>query len=462
MSNYQTIKFPRSSDRTVIEAFKSLTTDKSGAINLTGTAIGGINLGIFSLTAEPSEEWKALLKHNSALLENLSLTIAGLSLVYYRGGSKGPDEKSPIFDEIRIYFNENVGGVSVEDRLALVAILNKKLKAFDPARTMPGSVSEESKQLEALHQSTLERLEQLAEDVIHKSTDFRINLEQQHADKLQKLEAALATRKEELETRHNVELSILKEKENALATKLVAIDDRNNTHVRREIRDRMLDDVKNRIQDFGVSRATTSKRQPVLIGIVVLAMSLALLLSLSFLELKSYRKTLEGPGLFDQLIGSASSAINNPNTTVNQYRPEAGLTYLYLLLARIALLTLGFVATLLYYIRWQNKWAEQHSISEFQLQQFYIDVNRANWAIESGLEWRKETDSEIPEMLLSSITKNLFSTQSEPETVLHPADELASALMGSASKVKLRVGENELDFDRPRKIPKTVPSVASE
>lgn len=107
----------------------------------------------------------------------------------------------------------------------------------------------------------------------------------------------------------------------------------------------------------------------------------------------------------------------------------------------------------MYYVKWQNRWAEQYANSEFQLQQFYIDVNRANWAIESCLEWRKETNTEIPSVLLESITRNLFEgVNEELEKVIHPSDELASALLGSASKLKMKVGDSELEFDKPGKI----------
>lgn len=107
----------------------------------------------------------------------------------------------------------------------------------------------------------------------------------------------------------------------------------------------------------------------------------------------------------------------------------------------------------MYYIRWQNRWAEQHASSEFQLQQFHIDVNRANWVIESCLEWRKDTESVIPTVLLESITRNLFDNKTDDiEKAIHPSDELASALLGSASKLKMKIGENELEFDKPGKI----------
>ena len=80
-------------------------------------------------------------------------------------------------------------------------------------------------------------------------------------------------------------------------------------------------------------------------------------------------------------------------------------------------------------------------------------MNRANWVIESCLEWRKVTDSVIPSDLLGSITRNLFTTETKTlDQVTHPADELASALMGSASSLKLNLNGNELEFNKPGKI----------
>jgi hypothetical protein len=60
-----------------------------------------------------------------------------------------------------------------------------------------------------------------------------------------------------------------------------------------------------------------------------------------------------------------------------------------------------------------------------------------HWVIESCLEWRKETaNSEIPSVLLESITNGLFhNEQNDSEKITHPADKFASALMGSASKL---------------------------
>jgi hypothetical protein len=157
-------------------------------------------------------------------------------------------------------------------------------------------------------------------------------------------------------------------------------------------------------------------------------------------------------------FGTAKVSRQNETAVSVTSNSTAGLDYIdrakiYWLWARFALFSFVLLGTVLYYVKRQNKWAEYHSASEFQLQQFYIDVNRANWVIESCLEWRKETDSEIPEELLASMTRNLFSSeQGEGEQVIHPADELASALMGSASKLRLKLNGNELEFNKPSKI----------
>ena len=125
---------------------------------------------------------------------------------------------------------------------------------------------------------------------------------------------------------------------------------------------------------------------------------------------------------------------------------------------RFSLLTIGFVGTMLYYIRWQSRWAEQFAATENSLKQFHLDVSRANWVVETCLEWRKESETAIPTPLIDSLTRGLFTQNDPAPQAIHPADELASALVGSASKISLAVGDNKIEYDKPGKIPKSVPA----
>jgi hypothetical protein len=430
MSN-QRIKIPRTSDRHIAATFRSLA-ERYQVHAASVSALGLSHLGAVNLLAEPDGDWKALLGHDSQLIETLALTVPGLSVTYVRGGQYQPEQKSAIFDEIILSAN-NQQPIVIANKLELVAFLNKELHSFDPSRLPGADILDAQSQLTAIHHGTLERLENLNEYLVRQSADFRKRLEEQYDERVEGQEKEARRRIEELEAEYKSRLTAVDERDASLQTKLAAIDDRNNTHVRREIRDKMLNDVKQRISQFGVSIGTERKRLPVLVGIAVLIAIFVGLLTWTANEISN----------LDRLSVTATADATDDKAN------------LYFLWIRFTLFSLGLVGALLYYIKWQNKWAEQHANSEFQLQQFYIDVNRANWVIESCLEWKKETNSPIPSELLESITSGLFvNNQGEPEKAVHPADELASALMGSASRLKLRAGEHELEFDKPGKIPK--------
>ncbi len=421
------IKIPRLPDRAIIDCFKLLS-DKYSVPVISVSALASSHIGNIDLSSEKNEDFVALLEHDSTLITSTSIRIAGLSITYYRGGEYPAEKKSAIFDEIILNYDPKHGKLSNIDKLDIIALINKKLKAYEPGKFVESGLSEEQNQLLSIHQGTLDRLERLNEDLIKQSSDFRDNLEQRFESKTTKLEKGTKAKQDKLETEHDKRTTEVNNKEQELIDKLGAIDDRDNTHVRRAIRDKMLSDVKERIDTFGVSESTERKRTPVLIGILIMIVAIALLLTHSIFQLDILR------------------SYNTTNEVIDATRQ-------YWLWIKISLLSIGLLATILYYIRWQNSWAEQHSSSEFQLQQFHIDVNRANWVIESCLEWRKETDSVIPTALLESITKNLFDNKTgDIKKVVHPSDELASALLGSASKLKMRVGENELEYDKPGKI----------
>ncbi|MGR9116514.1 MAG: hypothetical protein ACU85E_12170 [Gammaproteobacteria bacterium] len=127
---------------------------------------------------------------------------------------------------------------------------------------------------------------------------------------------------------------------------------------------------------------------------------------------------------------------------------------LYSLAARQLLFTFGAVGSLIYFIRWLNRWLEQHAQAEFQLRQFQLDIERASWIVETTLEWNDAKGTTIPDKLLESLSRNLFKdTSQQPEQAVHPTDQLASALLGSASSIKLKAGDSEINID-PKKLNK--------
>ena len=457
MSQAQRIKIPRASDGTIIDCFRKLG-NLYGVTSINVSALGFAQIGAVELSEENSEPLKDLLSHDSAILNTCSLAISGLSVSYHRGGQYPPEQQSPIYDEILLNWNQQ-GKLENKEKIAIVSLINTDLKASHPGRFIDTGLSKEQSELLSIHESTLERLEKLNENLVRQSSEFREQIEKRFEEKVDALEKETKEKQEKVEQNYSKKAELLQEKEIEIKSKLDAIDDRDNTHVRREIRDKMLDDVKNRISKFGVSEATEKKRAPVFIGIIGLILASFFLMLFTGYEIntaeKNYTVSLEATKA-NKIENNEKSAATNP-TVEFAYVERAKVYWLW---ARFALFSFALLGTILYYIKWQNKWAEHHSSSEFQLQQFYIDVNRANWVIESCLEWRKETESAIPTELLKSITRNLFvAEQSESEQVIHPADELASALLGSASKLKLNMNGNELEFNKPTKISKKATTV---
>jgi hypothetical protein len=350
----------------------------------------------------------------------MHLRISEFNVNYSRGGST----KSAVYDELTINVNTPTT-LPLNTRLNIDSILNKKLRPYEPDRIIPEEPTEVNNQILAIQQSTIERLEALSEDLIKKNAEFRLKLELDYNEKIKTLEQEFKSKDSSLDNEHKSRLGEISEQHKELVEKIKYVDDRENKHARRATRDKMLEDVKSRIKDFGVSKATSNKRVPLLIGLIVLFLSFICLFLFTSNEIMNI-------------------SANQPSN--------------YIFWLKLSLYSFGAMGTLLYYIRWQNKWAEQHANSEFQLQQFYIDVNRANWVIESCLEWEKEAQKPMPTELLESITNRLFiNIQAEPERVIHPSDELASALMGSASNLQLKIGENQLDINKPSKtLPKSI------
>jgi len=457
------IKIPRATDR----AIAVWRTKLSAKFNLNRTRVNTLGFGSINIPSEEGEApWQRLLDHDSFLIASMSLSIGGLAITYQRGGA--PDQnkgRSPIYDEITFSWHDNQQQnpnpfPSDEERLEIVAITNNALNSFDPGRTVQGGISDEQSQLLAIHQSTLERLEHLNEDLIRRGTEFRSELDKKFQAKVEQVEKDLNRAKADILTEKRGHEEKIAERERALEEKLKAIDNSNNTHARRAIRDKMLADVTARIDKFGVSKTTEQKRRPVFWGIVIMLVTFCIIIGVTFEEITNIDLTIKNAvsrmddfrSLLERNDQSVKDLIIDIIGSLKSFTGSLNMR-MYILSARLTFSIIGLLGTILYYIKWQNRWAEQHISSEFQLQQFHLDVNRANWVIEAALEWKTATQAEIPSELTNSITRGLFyNNQTEPERVVHPADALASALVGSASKLKLRVGDNELLFDKPGKI----------
>jgi hypothetical protein len=417
----QIIKIPRASDKSLIGCFKELA-------NLTGfkqvniSALGFVDIGSVDLSSESHEIVDLLIKKNSAIIDTISMSYPGLHILFYRGGNCQPQDKSGIFDEILLSQNTR-GTVDSAIAIEIVTTINRKLKAFDPKRSSTGSTDEQA-QFDAIHISNIERLESLNENLVKDTHDYRIQLDSQFVVKVDKLEVTAVENRKKLEAEYVAKVELLKVEIEKLDNERKELDDSSNTHARREIRRDILKEIKSRQSKFSLTDGTNNLRKP--IAILMLGL-VAIFVALGAISIKEFYDVLQGNDLNKILIAGIKQAIYSA----------------------------GAIGSVIYMIRWMNRWFELHSQSEFELKHFELDMERASWIVETSLEWQDAKGTAMPPELLDRLSNNLFTREKENIDLLqHPADQLASALMGSASAVKLKAGDSSIEID-PRKLAKS-------
>ncbi|MCR9944196.1 hypothetical protein [Vibrio owensii] len=419
----QRIKVPRASDKSLIACFKDLA-KFTGTKQANISALGFNNIGAVDLIDDIPSIVELLVKKNSAIIETISMNSAGLSITFYRGGCYQPQDKSGIFDEIILRQN-NQGTLEPENSIEIVTTINRKLKAFDPKRSPSGSSNEQA-EFDAIHISNLERLEALNENLVKSTHDYRLQLDSEFGAKSEKLALNADELKGRLEAEFLAKEQALQIEIEALEQKRKALDDSSNTHARREIRRDILKEIKLRQTKFSLTDGTNKLRKPIAIAMIAL---IVIFVVLSAVSVKEFYDALQGNELNKILITGIKQTIY----------------------------TAGAIGSVIFMIRWMNRWFELHSQSEFELKRFELDMERASWLVETSLEWKDAKGTAIPPELLDSLSNNLFASDKEKlDPLQHPVDQLASALIGSASAVKLKAGDSSIEID-PKKLAKAKP-----
>lgn len=419
MANQKIIQIPRSSDVAIIDLFLDLGREygtPSNKINI--HTIEAIEIPLNGEEPAPVQQIREI---NSSLIETASVNINGLSITFYRGGNKPPESKSALIDDLSI--NVSNSQLTSEQKHEILGKISAKLGPFEADRVAPGLLNDDQKASLAIHGSVLERLEVLAASLTKDTAEWLRSSETEYRTKSAEKDAELNQRWEELQKENENHKSRLLEREQALQKKQAEIDDRENTHVRREIRKDILKEVKTRSQEFTLTKNTRNLRLPIHVICGLLLVFLGYMNVLTFSELIDFIS-----------LGNSSGQ-------------DVLASKLVVLGVKGLLLTIGLGASAVFYLRWMNSWFNEHANAEFRLKQFQLDIERASWVVETALEWKDVKGSAIPNELLEPLTRKLFCTEDEKAKELHPADQLASALMGTASKVRLAAGDSEVELD---------------
>lgn len=406
----QWITIARASDKKVFDFLQDGLKSFSGSSATVGLV--GIEQGFNLRDPDHQSLLELALSQTTPQIRLATFNFEGTSVQYFRGTSQAEARPTnAIFDQIKITTRNQQG----QDFKEAIRLANFVQSSFDSIG--PGSGKQEDGEVDAeiraLHHSLLEKLEAAATTQLQLNQKHAAEIDELLARRLTELDERLRTERARLEEEYLNKENALRLREDDLEQRKKTLDDRDHTHARRELRRDLQKIAEQRSENFRLTSGTRQLRLPIHATLIALIIVLGAINVLFFYNV-NYEALLI-PTLVKQTLLAAT-----------------------------------LLATTFFYVRWMNRWFEEHSTAEFLLKQFQLDIDRASWVVETSLEWRRDQKSEIPSYLLEGIARNLFNfDRKEGATERATAiDDLASALVGNASNVRLKAGENEISIDR--------------
>ena len=437
------ISVARVCDYQLLKIFIDETLLKHEKLNTKSDAQVVVSIGAFSCSVKSdgaiSEDYLDLMRKSKELSSRITqISLSAPSL--FQGTIRYSRSESSFIDTFEMI-------VSSQHRTTLQIVevysyINELLlKGAEPCF---GGSSSNSLEVASAHHEVLTRLEALSADLIDKQVkqvqdlerDKQKFLDDRGADFAEKVNAqddAYSKKVTELETEYSQRRKELDDREKK-------IDDADNTSTRRKTTTRTLDEAQIKAKGFNFSANVTKLSNKavlfamilVAIGVLGLSFSIYELWSMHNLELKNQTNLI--------------SAMLEGKIKENEKVLPSTSQFIYFLYFRILASSALVVSSIVYLIRWHNSWADRIAQQELDNQIFIRDLNRAQLAVEMSLEWNEKKDGEIPPRLLEAITEGLFKPKDAPSTELfHPAEQIAAAMLKTADKVVLPLGNGIIE-----------------
>jgi hypothetical protein len=260
-------------------------------------------------------------------------------------------------------------------------------------------------QLYQERENALGKIEETSIRITESYEQFRRKASEDLIVKQNELEDSFRKKTEALQDDFQIRKNELEAREKKLDELKKSIDDRNNTHVRREISQQLLHTLKQRYTSFSLSNTTIKKR--IIIHVLFSFFILTLAVALGMLLYTNTHDTL---------------------------------SYI-----KIGISTFGFAATILYYIKWNDSWFRKHAEEEFYMKRFELDIERASWLVEMVMEFQNEKGGDIPNELIKTLSTNLFSNKTF-EKINHPSEEIIDGLLKGLSGITIGLPNGNVEF----------------
>lgn len=367
----------------------------------------------------------------------LHATTLRVNVTFQRGtsaiaqnGVVNPSQRvpSPFYDEIILEYNENQGEQSrtepsVGDILAVEAVLNEYARIFLPE---DGSVIPAPKGAIEVLQAHMSQLSSLQARMLADISDSHAKLERSYESQKQKLEADFESRRVQLEDAHRVEMEKIDEQKSILDGKRKLIDDRDNTHVRRDLRQRITDQIEGRVE-----KSVLPPRLR-LSNIAVLIFSVACVIFASVVSFYSYE------GFTDLLKVSKETAST----------PIEHLDWLVVAMVLRGVVSSGVaIGFLIYSISWLRRTYLDNAKAAIDLQRYALDINRASWVIETIMEMAAKEGRVLPDKWIEGVCYGLFQGGEDGKKELTPLDAWG-ALLNISGKVECGPDGPKMEFNK--------------
>jgi hypothetical protein len=282
----------------------------------------------------------------------------------------------------------------------MIVFAQRHFRPFEAAEAI-GVLRNDVAAFYAQRESSLSRLERIQASALQELDKVRADFTKTVAAKEDSLRQQLVTEQQNLANERVKLQNEIGEERKALAQREKELDDRSNMHARRAIRQELKKEITERGETFHLTTDTVRKRRIIHVAFAFLIGGLAAL-----------------------TITWIVAQLNTSGTDMT------------LLTVKSIFATLGFVASLIYYIRWNDAWFRQHANEEFRLKRLLLDVDRASWVVETSMEWNTAQKDSIPAELLNRISAGLFEPDCDSKPVSHPAEDALSTILGASSEIE--------------------------
>lgn len=393
-----------------------------------GKTSSNVHLGTLAVDYTSEENKKLFNKKNQKSITRADIHTAKhkFHVKYRRGTSPNVNDHetrqpSQYLDEIIIVLGAQTGnGRDIANAQEVIDCTNLIEKFV--SNTLPSNVDNSAQNATELLQAQMTKQNDLYQEMLVGIDARRAELDKEHDDRMKLLEKQTDDRLKEIEAQkakneesHSKQVEKLNERE-------AALDDRDHMHVRREQREQINNEVKQRLKETIVPASASIKRWTVFL----MAISASVFLGFaSYKGMDSLDTMLASSGGVTQVVGGEQ--VRAPSLL--QQMPEA----FWFILIKTLLSSIGTIVFLFYAITWLRQLYLDDVKTQREMERYAYDINRASWAIETIMEMKTTKEAAPPDAWIDATCRNLFDSRSnDDENRIHPIE----AILSSSAKVE--------------------------